>query len=124
MRDLSLETYIKQLEMWAEINEDIPEYVKYQDFIENLKVNKEIKGLPWYIGEHVLPTLDKKPDQTVKQVLELLDPKYSQIRTEKANEVVDDWLNFKEDQYEDDRELILAIKEISQRHKDLKMMED
>ena len=68
--------------------------------------------------------MDKKPDQTVKQVLELLDPKYSQIRTEKANEVVDDWLNFKEDQYEDDRELILAIKEISQRHKDLKMIED
>ena len=42
MRDLSLETYIKQLEMWAEINEDIPEYVKYQDFIENLKVKEEI----------------------------------------------------------------------------------
>ena len=98
MRHLSLETYIKQLEMWADINEDIPEYVKYQDIIENLNVNKEIKGLPWYTREHVLPTLDKKPDQTVKQVLELLDPKYSQIRTEKVNEVVDDWLKLKEDQ--------------------------
>ena len=68
--------------------------------------------------------MDKKPDQTVKQVLKLLDPKYGQTRTEKVKEVVDDWLNFKEDQYEDDRELILAIKEISQRHKDLKTTED
>ena len=68
--------------------------------------------------------MDKKPDQTVKQVLELLDPKYSQIRTEKANEVVDDWLNFKEDQYEDDRELILSMKEINQRRRDLKMTDD
>ena len=68
--------------------------------------------------------MDKKPDQKVKQVLKLLDPKYGQTRTEKVKEVVDDWLNFKDDQYEDDGELILAIKEISQRHKDLKMTED
>ena len=35
-----------------------------------------------------------------------------------------DWLKFKEDQYEDDGDLILAMKEINQRRKELKMMED
>ena len=35
MKDFSLETYIKQLEMWNEINANIPDYVKYQDFVEN-----------------------------------------------------------------------------------------
>ena len=37
---------------------------------------------------------------------------------------MEDWLKFKEDQYEDDGDLILAMKEINQRRKELKMMED
>ena len=68
--------------------------------------------------------MDKKPDKTVKKVLKLLNPKYGQTRTEKVKEVVDDWLKFKEDQYKDDGELILTMKEINQRHKDLKMTKD
>ena len=42
---MSLETYTKQLVTWMEINEDVPEYVNYHDLIEELKRNKEIKGL-------------------------------------------------------------------------------
>ena len=56
-KDISLETYIKQIETWNEVNEDVPTNTKYQDFIENLKLNKDIKGLPRFVGEHVLPVL-------------------------------------------------------------------
>ena len=37
---------------------------------------------------------------------------------------MEDWLKLKEDQYEDDGDSILAMKEINQRRKELKMMED
>ena len=51
-----LETYIKQIETWNEVNEDVP-HTKYQDFVESLKVNKDIQGLPRFVGEHLLPVL-------------------------------------------------------------------
>ena len=75
-KDITLETYIKQIETWNEVNEDVPTNTKYQDFVENLKLNKDIKGLPRFVGEHVLPVLEKKQDQNVKRVLKLLDVKY------------------------------------------------
>ena len=59
-KDLTLETYIKQVETWNDINEDDPSNTKYQDFVEGLKTNKQIRGLPRFIAEHVLPNLDKK----------------------------------------------------------------
>ena len=37
-----------------------------------------------------------------------------------VKEVMEDWLKFKEDQYEDEGDLTLAIKEINQRLKELK----
>ena len=72
-KDLTLETYTKQLLTWSDILEDISEYIKYADLMESLKTNKEVKGLPRYVGEHVLPTLEKKSDQTILKVLDLLD---------------------------------------------------
>ena len=51
-----------------EINEDVPEYIKYHDLIEELKRNKEIKGLQRYLADHVLPVLVKKTDQTIDRV--------------------------------------------------------
>ena len=57
--DISLETYVKQIETWDEVNEDVPPITKYQDFVESLKTNKEIQGLPWLVGEHMLPVLEK-----------------------------------------------------------------
>ena len=82
MRDISLETFAKQLQTWTKILDDIPEYVKFQDLIEGLKNNKEIKGLSRYVGEHILPVLEKKTDQTMKRVLKLFDLKYRRMRTE------------------------------------------
>ena len=80
-KDMSLETYTKQLATWTEINEDVPEYIKYHDLIEELKKNKDIKGLQRYIADHILPVLIKKTDQTVDKVAELLDARYRRLRT-------------------------------------------
>ena len=43
-KDTSLETYTKQLQTWTEINEEVPEFLKFHNIIEGLKINKEIKG--------------------------------------------------------------------------------
>ena len=43
-KDMSLETYTKQLQTWTEINEEVPEFLKFHNIIEGLKINKEIKG--------------------------------------------------------------------------------
>ena len=56
-KDMSLETYSKQIVTWTDFNEDVPEYVKYYDFIEELKKNKEIKGIQKYVAEHILRIL-------------------------------------------------------------------
>ena len=45
-KDITLETYIKQIETQNEVNEDVPTNTKYQDFVENLMLNKDIRGLP------------------------------------------------------------------------------
>ena len=70
---MSLETYVKQLTTWSDINQDVPENVKYPDLIEELKDNGDIKGLPEYIVDHILPVLEKKEDQTITRVTGLLD---------------------------------------------------
>ena len=49
-KDISLETYAKQIVTWTGINEDDPEYAK-------LKANKHIKGIQKYTAEHIIPVL-------------------------------------------------------------------
>ena len=61
-KDMLLETYNKQLASWTEMNEDVPEYVKYHDLIEELKKNKEIKALQRYIEDHILTMFEKKKE--------------------------------------------------------------
>ena len=65
---MSLETYTKQIMTWTGINEDVPEYVKFHELIEELKKNKDIKGLQRYVTEHILPVLIKKTDQTLESL--------------------------------------------------------
>ena len=123
-KDMSLETYTKQITTWTGINDDVPEYVKFHDLIEELKKNKDIKGLQRYVAEHILPVLIKKTDQTIEKVVELLDMKYRRSRTEKVEEAIEDLLKFREDQYEDDNKLILAMKELRQRNVEFKITYD
>ena len=98
--------------------------MKFADLIESLKTNKEIKGLPKYIGEHILPILENKEEQTIKRVLEILSIKYGHNRIEKIEDFMEEWTKFKGEEYDDDGELLLVMKEINQRRKELKMTED
>ena len=41
-KEMSMETYVKQIENWEEINADVLENTRYQDFVESLKIKKEI----------------------------------------------------------------------------------
>ena len=43
---------------------------------------------------------------------------------EKVEECVQNWLEFKEDQFEDEDELLFAMEEIDQRRKELKITEN
>ena len=116
-----METFSKQLQKWSDILEEIPEYVKYHDLMESLKTKKEIKELPKYVGENILSILERKQDQTMKKVLEFLSLKCGQTRTEKIEDFMDDWTKFRDDQYDDDGELLLGMKDLNQRRKVLSM---
>ena len=54
----------------------------------------------------------------------LLDTKYGRTRSEKVEEAIEDLLKFREDQVEDDDDLILGMKELNQRRVELKMTYD
>ena len=112
-KDMSLETYSKQIAIWTDINEDVPEYVKYHDLIEDLKRNKDIKGIQKYVPDHILPVLIQKTDQTLEKVVQLLDKKYRRSQTEKFEEAVEDMSRFREDGYEEDDDLIRALRELN-----------
>ena len=60
----------------------------------------------------------------MKKVLEILTLKYGRTRVEKIEDFMDEWSKFKDDHYEDDGELLLGMKELNQRRKELKMTED
>ena len=42
-KDMSLETYVKQLTTWQEINEDIPDFAKYHELTEDRKKKQRNK---------------------------------------------------------------------------------
>ena len=123
-KDMSLETYVKQLTTWQQINEDIPEFAKYHELIEELKKNKEIKGLQKFLADHILPVIVTKDDQNVKKVVTLLNERYGRTRTEKVEEAIEDLFRFREDDYDDDDELMLAMSELRKRRVDLEISFD
>ena len=90
-----MEIFSKQIPTWSDILQEIPEYVNYADLVENLKTNKDIKGLPKYIGEHILPILENKEDQTMRKGLEILSINYGCTRIEKIEDFMDEWTKFK-----------------------------
>ena len=111
-KEMSLETFEKQIQAWSQINEDVPEYSRYQDLVEGLKTNKEVKGLPGYVNDHILKVLEKKEDQTVVKILECLSKKYGRTRLEKMEEWLDNWLEFKEGDFDEEDDFFFAMKEI------------
>ena len=89
--------------------------------IEELKKNKDIKGVQRFLADHILPVILKKDDQKVAKVLTQFNKRYGRTRTEKVEEAIEDLFKFREDQYEDDDELILAMSELRQRSVELEI---
>ena len=100
------------------------------DVIENFeKMFKEIKieGKRKTVSSSVMYTeqLLRTPYTEAEiEVIELLDVRYGRSRTEKVGEAIEDYFKFREDQYEDDDELMLAMSELRQRRVDLEMTFD
>ena len=92
--------------------------------IEELKKNKEIKGLQKILADHILPVVITKDDQNVKKVVTLLNERYGRTRTEKVEEAIEDLFKFREDNYDDDDELMLAMSELRKRRVDLEISFD
>ena len=57
----------------------------------------------------------------MEKVIQLLNKKYGRSRTEKVEEAVKEIMKFREDYYEEDDDLIMAMQELNQRRKDLKI---
>ena len=79
------------------LNADVPEHVKYHDLIEELKKNDDIRGLPEYIADNILPVLEKKKDQIITKVTGLLVLRYKRSRTKTIKEAIKDLFRFRED---------------------------
>ena len=68
-----------------------------------------------------MTVLEKKTDQTIDKDAALIDVRYGRSRTEKVEDAMNDLLKFREDDYEDDIDLMLTMRELRQRRLDLKM---
>ena len=123
-KEITLETYIKQIRTWNEVNNDVPENNRFQDLVESLKLNKEIKGLAAYVNDHLLKTCEKKEDQEVERVLEILEKKYGRSRLEKIEEWMENLIGFNETNYEEDDDLLFGMEEIRKRKNELKISDE
>ena len=123
-KEMSLETFSKQISTWNEVNLDVPEYSRYQDLIESLKMNKEIKGLSAYINDHVIKVCEKREDQEVSKVLDVLSKKYGRSRVEKMEVWIENWFDFKDGDFDDEDDFLFAMKEIGVRKKELKVTDE
>ena len=89
--------------------------------VESLKVNKEIKGLEKFVSEHVLTTLSTPEKQKVKKIIACLEERYGRTRLEKIEELVLDWIGFRDDDYEVEGDFYMLWKSFQRRKEDLKM---
>ena len=74
--------------------------------VESLKIDKEVKGLAKYGGEHILHILNTQERQTVKEIIEYSDKKYERTRLEKLEQLVSDWLKFSGNDFDDKDDII------------------
>ena len=84
-------------------------------------MNKEIKGLEKFVSEHVLKTLSTLEKQKVKEIIACLEEIYGRTRLEKMEELVLDWIGFRDDDYEDEYNFLHAMEELQRRKEDMKM---
>ena len=81
---MSLETFIRQLNIWKVRNANVLESTQFQDLVESLRVNKEVKGLAKCVGKHILTTLNTvEKKHKIKEVIECLEKRYGRTRLKK-----------------------------------------
>ena len=59
----------------------------------------------------------------VKDVIECLEIRYGWTRLEKLEELVFEWINFREDNYDDEDDLLQAMIEFQRRKEELKVVD-
>merc|ERR1712121_92180 len=104
--------YLKALEVWMEMNKDVSEAVRFQDVIESLKINNAIEGLAQYVGEHVIPRLDRIEKHTVIEIVKLLKLKYGRTRIEELEELMEDWIKYNFNEHESEEEYLFAMEKM------------
>ena len=119
-KDTSLETFRRQIENWMTNSMDVPENTQFQDLVESFKHNKDIKGLAKYVGEHILTTVNTVEKQKVK-VIDCLEIRYGQTRLEKLEELLTGYVKFREDDYDDEDDLLQVMLEFQRRKEELKI---
>ena len=100
---------------------DVTDNTQFQDLVESLKHNKDIKGLAKYIGEHILTTLNTVEKQKVKEVTDGLEIRYGWTRLERLEELVSEYIKFRVEDYEDEDDLLQVMLEFQRRKEELKV---
>ena len=67
-----------------------------------MTLNKDVKGLPKYVSEHVLTTLNPVETQKIGEIMEYLKAHYRRTRLEKIKDLVVKWMNFRDDNFDDE----------------------
>ena len=78
-------------------------------------MNKDVQGLTKYVSEHILIVLDTTEKQKIGEVLECLTKHYGRTRLEKIEELVGKWMNFRENDFDDEDDLLQAMTEMQRR---------
>ena len=84
-------------------------------------MNKDVKGLAKFVSEHILTALNTAEKQTIGEVMEYLRACYGRTRLEKIEELVVKWMNFRDDDYDDEDNLLQAMIEIQRIKEELKI---
>ena len=107
-KDMMLETLKRQLAIWKSSNVDVPDNTQFQDLVELLKLNKDLKVLRKCVSEHILTVLDTVDKQEIGEVMECLKKCYGRTRLEKIEKLIVKWINFREDDFDDEDYLLQA----------------
>ena len=110
---MELRTYMKALDIWTEQNRDLSEIQRFYEVVESLKLNKDVNGLADYVAVMILPRLDTVEKQTVKNLYEMLNDKYGKTRTEELEDLVNEWMDFKSNDYDRAEDYWMEIEKLN-----------
>lgn len=100
MKDMTLDTFKRQLDIRKSSNADVLESTQFHDLVECLKQNRDVKGLAKYVSKYVPTTLNTAETQKIGEVMECLKTCYVGTRLEKIEELLIKWMNFRYDDFD------------------------